>query len=192
MSRVESGNVSYDRRHIAVDPLLAGLDALVSPQAAAKQLVLEYSPPPELLFVLADHEKLRQILLNLLSNAIRYTTEGGHITISASAHGDTVVAITVSDNGPGIPTDKQSIIFEPFVQLDRSLTQTREGVGLGLAISRELARGMNGELSVESVNGRGSAFTLTLPRGDADKALLLPQTGEMPAIPSIRRQTPRA
>jgi PAS domain S-box-containing protein len=182
LSRIESGKVAYDLVDLAIDPLLRGLDALVAPQAAAKELVLEYPGAPSELTVIADHEKLRQVLLNLLSNAIRYTPPGGHVVMTAAAQDADTVAITVSDNGPGIRVDRQSEIFEPFVQLDRSLTQTREGVGLGLAISRDLAHGMNGELTVESSLGAGASFTLVLPRGTSERAASFPHTGEMRAI----------
>ncbi|MEP6493260.1 MAG: ATP-binding protein [bacterium] len=182
LSRIESGKVAYDLAHVAIDPLLRGLDALVAPQAGAKRLALEYPGVLPDVIVIADREKLRQILLNLLSNAIRYTPPGGHVVMTAVAEDDATVAITVCDNGPGIPVDRQAVVFEPFVQLDRSLTQTLEGVGLGLAISRDLARGMGGNLSVESVQGEGACFSVTLPRGSADQVVFWdPHTDEMPA-----------
>jgi PAS domain S-box-containing protein len=190
LSRIESGKVAYDLAHVLVDPLLAGLDALVAPQAAAKHLVLEYQGAPPDLTVIADREKLRQILLNLLSNAIRYTPAGGQIVMTAAAQDDTTVALTVRDNGRGIPLDRQDAVFEPFVQLDRSLTQTREGVGLGLSISRDLAHGMDGELSVESAPGNGASFTVTLPRGNVDQAVSYEATGEMPATGVDNRREP--
>ncbi len=92
--------------------------------------------------------------------------------MSAEDRGDRV-AIIVEDTGPGVPPDKRELIFEPFVQLDRSLSQTIEGLGLGLAISRDLARGMLGDLVVESRAGGGARFVLTLPRGVADPGPML-------------------
>jgi signal transduction histidine kinase len=163
LNRIEARRVTYDLGPVLVDPFLAGLDSLVEPQAAAKSLVLGYVPCADRLAVVADREKLRQILLNLLSNAIRYTPAGGRITLAAEAHGD-VVAITTRDTGVGIAADALERIFEPFVQIDRSLTSVREGVGLGLAISRDLARGMGGDITVRSRPGEGACFTLTLPR----------------------------
>jgi signal transduction histidine kinase len=109
-----------------------------------------------------DSEKLEQILLNLLSNATKFTPRGGRITLVATRHGSRV-EIAVSDTGVGIPPDRLSAIFEPFVQLDPSLTRERDGTGLGLAISRDLARAMGGEVTVTSVPGTGSTFTLVLP-----------------------------
>ena len=110
----------------------------------------------------ADREKLQQVLLNLLSNAVKFTRGGGHVETSCRPMGREV-AIRVHDTGRGVPAEKLTAIFEPFVQLDARLTRTEEGVGLGLAISRDLARGMGGDLSVASEVGAGSTFTLTLP-----------------------------
>ncbi len=182
LSRIEAGRVSYDLTATALDPFLAGLDSLVEPQAAGKSLTLTYDPCAADIAVLADREKLRQILLNLLSNAIRYTPAGGRITIGASA-GETTVAITVTDNGVGIAATEIERIFEPFVQLDRSLTRVRDGVGLGLAISLDLARGMAGDLRAESRQGEGSRFILTLPRAYPNTAeFTVPRSGEYPVV----------
>jgi signal transduction histidine kinase len=117
-----------------------------------------------------------------LSNAIRFTPSGGWITLTATALDESRVAICVQDTGPGIPEARQDQIFEPFVQLDRSLTQPQEGLGLGLAISRDLARGMNGELTLESTPTAGAKFLLTLPRAPADRTPALNTSGEAPAI----------
>ena len=180
LSRIEAGQVAYSMANVAIDPFLAGLDALVAPQAAVKSVALNYRQCPPDLALRADREKLRQVLLNLLSNAIRHTPAGGVVTLFAEARGPRV-AIVVEDTGPGIPEEKREVIFEPFVQLDRSLTQTREGLGLGLAISRDLARGMGGDLVVESHDGSGARFVLTLPRGEVDPDNPMALTGETPA-----------
>ncbi|MGH7678175.1 MAG: sensor histidine kinase, partial [Gemmatimonadaceae bacterium] len=183
LARVEAGKVTYESVHIGVNAFLSGLDALIGPQAAAKQVELEHVESPAELAVIADREKLRQILLNLLSNAIRHTPPGGRVTLSAGERGGRV-AIVIEDTGPGIPNDKREAIFEPFVQLDRSLTQSREGLGLGLAISRDLARGMSGDLVAEQYDGHGARFVLTLRRGFADGASLQSISGESPAVRS--------
>jgi signal transduction histidine kinase len=178
LARVEAGTVSYETVHVAVDPFLSGIDGLIAPQSASKHVNLDYLGCAPQLAVVADREKLRQILLNLLSNAIRHTPAGGRVTLSAEERGSRV-AIVVEDTGPGIPEDKREMIFEPFVQLDRSLTKNREGLGLGLAISRDLARGMSGDLAVESNNAAGGArFALTLRRGVAGAATTMTISGE--------------
>jgi signal transduction histidine kinase len=142
--------------------MLAGLDTMIHPQLTERGLTYEYVPPDADLRVIADPEKLEQILLNLLSNALKFTPTGGRITLASSANGNRV-DISVSDTGVGIPASKLHAIFEPFIQLSSSLTRAREGTGLGLAISRDLARGMGGELSAVSTPGAGSIFTLSLP-----------------------------
>jgi len=148
---------------VAVHDVLNTLEALVLPQLAAKSLQYTMSCDDPTLALRADREKLQQILINLLSNAIKFTPDGGSIALACAAS-DSMVRVTVRDTGVGIAPEALDTIFEPFVQVDRSLTNLTEGAGLGLAISRELARGMGGELVAESVPGEGSIFTLTMPR----------------------------
>jgi signal transduction histidine kinase len=129
-----------------------------------RQLALVKSPDKTDAMMWADPNRVRQILLNLVTNAIKYAgSHGGQIALS---FGNTSrdVEIHVVDTGPGIPHEKLNAIFDPFVQLASGLSDRRGGVGLGLAISRDLARGMNGDLTVESTVGVGSRFTLRLPR----------------------------
>jgi signal transduction histidine kinase len=142
---------------------------LVEPQRVARMLALSIElpdakqPPAK---VIADADKLQQILLNLLGNAVKFTPAGGRVTVRCAPKGDdTHLAIEVHDTGVGIPADRHDAVFEPFVQVGRALNNPGEGTGLGLAISRDLARGMGGELTVESEVGRGSVFRLVLPRG---------------------------
>jgi signal transduction histidine kinase len=114
----------------------------------------------------ADGEKLRQVLLNLLSNALKFTPQGGHVTVTCGAEGrgaERRVTIRVADTGRGIASGELARVFDPFVQVGGRLSSSDGGTGLGLAISRDLARGMDGDLTAESEVGVGSAFTLTLP-----------------------------
>ena len=112
--------------------------------------------------VMADRGKLEQVLLNLLSNATKFTSEGS-IEITSFAEKDRA-GLRVRDTGIGIPADKLTSIFEPFVQVGRSLTTPHEGTGLGLAISRDLTRAMGGELTVKSEMGKGATFTISLKK----------------------------
>jgi signal transduction histidine kinase len=162
-ARLETGNVRYEITDVQADELLATCEALVAPQARAKRLRLSVPPCPPSLTFRADREKVQQIILNLLTNSIKFTDDGGTVEVGCADEGDSV-AINVSDTGCGIPPEKLSAIFDPFVQVDARLTRTQEGVGLGLAISRDLAQGMRGDLMVESTAGQGSTFTLRLPR----------------------------
>ncbi len=146
----------------AHDALVHAVD-LLEPLILQKQLVYDQITGDSGIVARADPEKVAQILVNLLSNAIKFTPAGGRISTACEATDD-VVYLRVSDTGIGIPADKFEVIFEPFVQLKEALADREGGVGLGLAISRDLARAMNGELSIESTEGKGSRFTLSLSR----------------------------
>lgn len=161
-SRVEAGRLSYDLAPIDLDEILDVVLAMVGPQAAAKGVKLERGPFSLEFKALADRSKVDQILLNLLSNAIKFTDGDGKVRIEASMR-DERAYISVVDTGCGVPADKLQAIFEPFVQLGRSFSSAHQGIGLGLAISRDLAQAMNGDLTASSVEGAGSVFTLSLP-----------------------------
>ena len=166
LAKIEAGRVDYQISVVAVSELLADIAPMVQPQIASKgisHLVRVADPHLE---VCADREKLLQILLNLMSNAIKFTEPAGRIEITASVDpaDSGVVTVHVIDTGIGIPPDKLQAIFEPFVQVDATHSRRSEGTGLGLAISRDLARGMGGELTATSVLGRGSEFVLSIPR----------------------------
>lgn len=162
-SRIEGGHLSYDIAPIDLAEILDMVLAMVEPQATAKGVALERGHYSLEFKVLGDRSKVDQILLNLLSNAIKFTDAGGKVRIEASMK-ENRAYISVVDTGRGVPAEKLDAIFEPFVQLGRSFTSTHQGIGLGLAISRDLAEGMNGDLTASSVEGSGSTFTLSLPR----------------------------
>ncbi|MBD0321341.1 MAG: histidine kinase, partial [Gemmatimonadetes bacterium] len=162
-ARVDAGQVVYALEDVPVAEAIAASEALVAPQIQARELTYEFGGCDPALAAHADADKLQQILLNLLGNAVKFTRPGGRITASCMAEED-AVAIRVEDTGIGIPADRLEHIFEPFVQVDAKLTRNEGGVGLGLAISRDLARAMDGDLTVVSAEGEGSTFTLRLPR----------------------------
>jgi signal transduction histidine kinase len=161
--KLDTHHVHYHVTDVAMEPVLQFVAETTAPQLEAKRLRFEQQPCSGI-SVRADGEKLRQILINLLSNAIKFTDDGGTIEVACFAD-ERQVRIDVRDTGCGIADDQLNKIFDPFVQVDRRLNRPIEGTGLGLAISRELALGMGGELTVESVVGAGSTFTLRLPRG---------------------------
>jgi signal transduction histidine kinase len=163
-ARVEAGALPYDLEELPLDELLRGTEALVAPQLQAKGLRFRYVECDPTVRVRADGEKLQQIVLNLLSNAVTFTDAGGTITLDCEPRPDAVV-VRVRDTGRGIRADKVAYVFEPFVQADPSHTRTNQGVGLGLSISRTLAVAMGGTLDVEVTElGAGTTFRLTLPR----------------------------
>ena len=162
-ARLEAGRLEFDLADVLVNDLLNGVEPLVRPQVLAKGLQYECLTTDDEVRVRADPDKVGQILLNLVSNAVKFTAAGGRIVLRAAIAGGTV-RLHVEDTGQGVPADKLERIFDAFVQVDQRLTRQHGGVGLGLAISRDLARAMGGDLSAESEVGRGSTFTLSLPR----------------------------
>jgi PAS domain S-box-containing protein len=164
-ARLEGGRVEYDLRPVALADLIADVAPMIEPQLAAQQLAYDVRlAGGGDATARADQEKVRQILINLLSNAAKFTPAGGRVAVEVDAPPGDAVLVRVADTGIGIPADKLDAIFDPFVQVQSGLTRRHEGTGLGLAISRDLARGMGGDLTVESALGEGSTFTLRLPR----------------------------
>jgi len=161
-SRIEAGHLSYEREEVNLHEVVERVLTMVTPQATAKQITLKHGPCRDAVVVTADRLKVEQIVLNLLSNAVKFTPNGGRVQATCDQSGGKGRA-TVVDTGPGVPLEHQGAIFEPFVQLGRTLSSQQEGSGLGLAISRDLARAMGGDITVESKGGRGATFSLTLP-----------------------------
>jgi PAS domain S-box-containing protein len=162
-AKVDAGQTEYRLTAVPVDEALRDTESMIAPQILAKGLRYDFKGGDKSFSVLADPEKLQQIVLNLLSNAVKFTEPGGTITLSSELAGN-CIDIKVADTGPGISAEKLDRIFDPFVQVDRRLNQPVQGVGLGLAISQDLAQAMGGKITVESEVGEGSTFTLSLPR----------------------------
>jgi signal transduction histidine kinase len=187
LSKVESGQMTVARSSVQVGSVIMAALELVRPQAAARGLHLAWEGCAPDFSLLGDEHRVRQILVNLLANAVKFTAPGGTLRLSCGTDvagppsaparlpttpgrraSDPVVpsawvVIRVADTGIGIASDKLDQIFEPFVQIDAGHTRTQGGTGLGLAISRRLARLMGGDLTVRSRVGHGSVFTLWLP-----------------------------
>jgi PAS domain S-box-containing protein len=162
-ARLEAGRVTFRYRDVIVHDLLSMIKTVTEPQTRVKGLACQVGACDSGMSVWADAEKTRQILINLVSNAIKFTKPGGRIAIECTIDEEDAT-IHVRDTGQGIPHERLADIFEPFVQVNPSFSRTHEGVGLGLAISRDLARAMHGDLTVDSAVGRGSTFSLRLPR----------------------------
>jgi len=164
ISKIEAGRVELQLDRVSLAGLAEKLIAPLRPLAAEKGLSLRSEiaadSPAE---IESDAQRLEQILKNFLSNAIKFTPQG-EVVLSIGRHMDSRIALTVRDTGIGIPPDQQATIFEPFRQADGTISRKYGGTGLGLSISRELARLLGGEIAVDSAEGRGSTFTLLLPR----------------------------
>jgi len=162
-SRIEAGELTYDITKIVVRDAVAIVGAMILPQAKQKSLELRLDGCAPDVVANGDRAKVEQILLNLLSNGVKFTAPGGTIEVTCVAEKN-VVRTCVRDTGLGISKEHHETIFAPFAQLGRSLASPKEGAGLGLSISRDLARGMGGDLRVKSELDKGSSFTLELPR----------------------------
>ncbi len=150
---------------IDVVELVEDACAYVTEAARRRGIDLIYNPPHER--VVADRTRGLQVLINLLSNAVKFTPAGGSVGVEVATRPD-AVEITVWDTGPGIPLEKQEQVFEPFYQVhDQAYSRPHEGVGLGLAIARRLARMMGGDVTLTSIDGEGCRFTARFPRAGA-------------------------
>ena len=166
--RVGSGRASYAVSDVkACDAMTHAID-LIEPLFGQKGLAFDGISGDSSIIARADPERVTQILVNLLSNAIKFTPPGGRISAECASAEDKVT-LKINDTGIGIAAEKHEAIFEPFIQLKEGLADREGGVGLGLAISRDLARAMNGDLTVESTEGHGARFTLSLPRASEDQ-----------------------
>ena len=170
-AKLEAGRVSFRIEEVSVAEVVATVEGLVEPQLGARHLRFVREGCDRGLMVRADSDRVQQVLLNLLTNAIKFTDPGGVVRVRCEP-GEDQVALRVIDTGRGIPADRLEAIFDPFVQVDRHRTQeSQQGVGLGLSISRDLARAMGGDLSASSVEGEGATFTLVLPRAARGRAI---------------------
>jgi PAS domain S-box-containing protein len=162
-AKIEGGHLKVELTTVPLAEVVEGMRDFVQPQLRERGLSFAIEECEAGLTVHADRDKVQQILLNLLSNALKFTPAGGTITLCCRRDDAGGGVVTVTDTGHGIASDKLEWIFEPFVQVDRRYKREQEGIGLGLAISRELARAMGGDLVAKSREGEGSVFELRLP-----------------------------
>ena len=160
-TRIEAGQLTYHFGIVSLNDAAESVCKLLSGQAQLKGLKLRHERADGPAYAWADRAKVEQIILNLVSNAIKFTDKG-EVVIKTRSDGDRAT-IQVCDTGWGIASDQQEAVFEPFVQVGRSLSSQREGTGLGLSISRDLARAMHGDVTLESQVDAGSTFTVSLP-----------------------------
>jgi signal transduction histidine kinase len=161
-SRVEAGKEPVSTETVDAMAIVREVEEMFMPQALRKGIALEVSVPGEPVTLRTDATKLRQILINLIGNALKFTDEG-RVSLEMSVAGDTALFV-IRDTGPGIDDADIGRIFEPFTQVDQSLRRTKGGTGLGLPVSRRLAHLLGGDLRVESEPGVGSTFTLVVSR----------------------------
>lgn len=162
VARTQNAQLPMRLEPLIVQRELAEAESVLTPRFMEAGLRYVREECPADLVVRADRDRLQRIVLNLLSNAAKFTPSGGQVSVACSTVADRVL-IRVSDTGRGIPEEKLGTVFQPFVQVDSKDASNQGGMGLGLAIGRELARAMGGDIAVESAVGRGSIFTVSLP-----------------------------
>jgi two-component system sensor histidine kinase BarA len=170
LAKMEAGKVELHLATVPVDELCNALIDFVRPMADKKKIDLAAVIGPDLPILITDRGKLRQVLFNLISNAIKFTPEGGRVRLAAERLDDQQVRLSISDTGPGVAHQDQRLIFEKFRQIDQSATREHHGTGLGLAIARELTLLLGGQIGVDSEPGQGATFWVTLPTAANDSA----------------------
>lgn len=164
LSKIESGLLQLQPEAFNVSEAMPEVLSVIRPIAQAKKIHIEYAE--ETFSLYADRVRFKQILYNLLSNALKFTPEGGRVRVEGSSNGS-MVRISVSDTGVGIWPEDQQLIFEEFRQAGETTRGVKEGTGLGLAITKRLVEQQGGSISVASEFGKGSCFSFTLPSGRA-------------------------
>jgi Amt family ammonium transporter len=164
LTKIEAGKLDLNVEPVELRSVLVAVLTVVKPRARDKRIRISTFLPTDLPPLLADSAKLNQILLNLLTNAIKYTYENGQIGIEARAMDSGYVEVRVSDTGIGISQEDLGRIFDRFTQIDSSSTRDHGGTGLGLAITKDLIELHHGTIKVQSLPGRGSSFIFTIPQ----------------------------
>jgi signal transduction histidine kinase/CheY-like chemotaxis protein len=203
LARLEAGRMSLQARPENIVSFLKGLTLSFASAAERKRIALRFAAQEESIIVYCDRDKLEKIVSNLLSNALKFTPEGGGVTVavgrgssserqalSATSATANFVEISVTDTGPGIPDDQIDKIFDRFYQVDASQTRAHEGTGIGLALTKELVELQHGEIVVRSEGGRGATFVVRLPLGREHlKAEELVETGSSEQLSVVSDQT---
>jgi signal transduction histidine kinase len=163
LAKIEAGRMEVRSEPLSLGDVFEGLANLLRPLCEQKKVMILPSVGPGVPIVRTDPAKLQQVLYNFLSNAIKFSPPNQTIALDAATDDQGRVRISVTDRGPGIPADKQGVIFEKFRQLDAGMTREHGGTGLGLAIAKEMSKLLQGEIGVDSAAGQGSTFWIAIP-----------------------------
>jgi two-component system sensor histidine kinase ResE len=162
LSRIEAGQLALEKGEVNLAELCSEVAEKVRPLAEEKEIRLELDVPAQLPPAWGNADRLQQVLINLLDNALRHTGAGGKVAVTAKVQGEEL-AVSVHDTGPGIPPEELPYIFERFYKVEKARTRTTAGTGIGLAIVKGLVEAHGGRVWVESTPGKGSVFTFTVP-----------------------------
>jgi len=192
IARIEAGRHEYSLEAVHINQMFEDVNGLVSPLTQQRQMALNVEDPGQVdIFVLADAQQLKQVLLNFLSNAIKYGRNNGNIVLTCNESTNGFLRISVQDDGYGIDANKLDRVFEPFDRLDAAQTNI-VGTGVGLALSKALIEGMSGRIGVDSQVGKGSTFWIELPiYSKSEKPGIAMETNEAPPIQLTSRETGR-
>ncbi len=172
ISKIQSGKLLLCIETISPKDIIKTCMTMLSTVAQDGKVCIECSIDEDLPMIRADPLKLRQIILNILGNAIKFTPEDGNISVSCSSHGDQHIKIIIRDSGVGIPADLIPIALEPFRQIETGLNRKFDGTGLGLPIAKALCEAHGGSLEIESVADKGTEVTITLPEKGIEETML--------------------
>lgn len=164
LSKIEAGRMELELSTFEVPAAISNAMILIRERATQHGIDLVCHLAPEVGEQRADERKFKQILLNFLSNAVKFTPDGGKLEVRATVEEDNLLSVSVSDTGIGIAPEDQAAVFEEFRQVGHHYTNKNEGTGLGLALTKRFVELHGGALSVRSVLGEGSTFTFTIPR----------------------------
>ena len=165
LARIENNRLDINIEDVELSDVIFECISLIEPLAQQKSVSLINRVPAEQYLVRGDFLRIKQALINLVSNAIKYGPERGDVILSCSSTVDNTLRIEIKDNGPGIPMKQQRLLFKPFERLDG--TRLVEGTGIGLALTKQLLELMHGKVGVDSLPGKGSTFWIQLPLSDA-------------------------
>jgi signal transduction histidine kinase len=171
LAKIEAGKIELRTEMTSLSDICEALAHFTRPLADKKSIDVQIQIAEDVPIIETDPAKLQQILYNLMSNALKFTPEGGDVQVTAETESSESILIRISDTGPGIPQEEQQAIFEKFRQVDGSVTREYGGTGLGLAIARELTNILGGQISVDSEIGKGATFSVALPTIAPEEAL---------------------
>jgi signal transduction histidine kinase len=163
LSNIELGKVALRREPVRLDEVVASVAEMIAPRATRSRVTVAADTPADLPMVMADRDRLVQILINLVDNAVKYTPEGGAVRVTAGTARDAMIEVVIADTGIGIPAADLPRITERFYRVDKARSRELGGTGLGLAIVKHLVLAHGGELRIESREGQGTTVRFTLP-----------------------------